>query len=560
MSSGPPDPVQRIRELEAETGRQRKEIERLQAMLGLRVASAGPAIAQPASSAPTAPVRALRILLADDHPIQSKMTHALLDSLGYAADVVRNGQEVLYALEKKTYDVVLMDVQMPVMNGFETTAAIRERWPAGKRPRIIALTGRNLERDRTDCLAAGMDDFIGKPVSLRILAAKLAGRSESLVDAKTFEELAEATGKDTINELVEMFLRNVPRAIKSMREATAAGDHKELRNLAHPQVSVCHALGVLSMSLLAKQLETLGESAQLGAAPQVLDDFEGLLAPVEAELRRLQGGEAAAPQPAAVSAPRILVVEDNPVNLKIALSLLELLGHRADTAGSGLAAIRALEQHRYDVVLMDILLPIMDGLTATRQICARWPREQRPRIIAMTGLDTDADRQACMEAGMDDYVSKPLTRRVLADKLAQFGFRVTEAVPHSSSASDTAPTIVPQPDSMLVDAQVLRQWAQSNRKVAVDIIDEFLKSLRAMLADLRRTADSDDAKGFHRTAHSLKSASVAVGAVAMATLAAELEALGRVGAIQGTGEAVSRLEAMRAPLEEKLQELRKLYA
>jgi CheY-like chemotaxis protein len=104
---------------------------------------------------------------------------------------------------------------------------------------------------------------------------------------------------------------------------------------------------------------------------------------------------------------RILVVEDNAVNQKLALRLLGQMGYQADVAGNGLEAIEALERQRYDVVLMDVQMPEMDGLEATRQIRRQWP-ERPVRIIAMTANAMQGDREATLKAGMDDYISKPI--------------------------------------------------------------------------------------------------------------------------------------------------------
>jgi len=116
---------------------------------------------------------------------------------------------------------------------------------------------------------------------------------------------------------------------------------------------------------------------------------------------------------------RILLAEDNPVNQKVALRILGKLGYRADVASNGLEVLAALEREPYDVVLMDVQMPEMDGLDASRRICSRWPAESRPRIIAMTANAMIEDREACFAAGMDDYLAKPVRSEELADALGR---------------------------------------------------------------------------------------------------------------------------------------------
>jgi CheY-like chemotaxis protein len=96
------------------------------------------------------------------------------------------------------------------------------------------------------------------------------------------------------------------------------------------------------------------------------------------------------------------------VNQKVAGRILERMGYRADVAANGLEALEALKRQTYDVVFMDVHMPEMDGFEATQQICQRWAPAERPRIIAMTASAMQGDREKCLEAGMDDYVSKPV--------------------------------------------------------------------------------------------------------------------------------------------------------
>jgi signal transduction histidine kinase/CheY-like chemotaxis protein len=116
---------------------------------------------------------------------------------------------------------------------------------------------------------------------------------------------------------------------------------------------------------------------------------------------------------------RILLAEDNRVNQKVALKMLERMGYRADVAANGVEAIAALERQRYDVILMDMQMPEMDGIEATRRIRARWPDEGRPWIVAMTANAMLEDRNECMVAGMDDFLSKPVAAKALAAAIAR---------------------------------------------------------------------------------------------------------------------------------------------
>jgi GAF domain-containing protein/CheY-like chemotaxis protein/tetratricopeptide (TPR) repeat protein len=195
-----------------------------------------------------------------------------------------------------------------------------------------------------------------------------------------------------------------------------AAEMRRLRKASDLALVICTSLG---------RREATGEELGIGAfllkplkQSQLFDALAGLFA-----------GPAATEQPQAPAKSqfdvemakrlplRILLAEDNAVNQKLALRLLGQMGYRADVAGNGLEAIQAVERQPYDVVLMDVQMPEMDGLEATRKICARWSKEQRPRIIAMTANAMQGDRDMCLAAGMDDYISKPIHVNELVEAL-----------------------------------------------------------------------------------------------------------------------------------------------
>ncbi|MFO1193765.1 MAG: GAF domain-containing protein [Rhodoferax sp.] len=151
---------------------------------------------------------------------------------------------------------------------------------------------------------------------------------------------------------------------------------------------------------------------------QLFDTLAALFVVPDAQPRAATPAPAAEREEMARSHPlRILLAEDNVVNQKLALRLLQQMGYRADLASNGIEAVEAVARQAYDVVLMDVQMPEMDGLEASRQITARWPAGERPRIIAMTANAMQGDREMCLAAGMDDYVTKPIRPQQLTEAL-----------------------------------------------------------------------------------------------------------------------------------------------
>ena len=215
---------------------------------------------------------------------------------------------------------------------------------------------------------------------------------------------------------------------------------------------------------------------------------------------------------------RILMAEDNVVNQQVGLHLLQRLGYRADVAGNGLEVLEALRRQSYDLVLMDVQMPEMDGLIATTYICQEWSSQERPRIIAMTANAMQGDREMCLEAGMDDYISKPIRVEELARALSK-----CQPVSASLQRFDAI-------DSETF--QLLREMVNHDQ-VLGKVIESYLEDsptlIRAMqlgLAPPNGISSQERMVELQRAAHSLKSSSATLGAIALSQVCKELEIIG----------------------------------
>jgi PAS domain S-box-containing protein len=289
---------------------------------------------------------------------------------------------------------------------------------------------------------------------------------------------------------------------------------------------------------------------------------------------------------------RLLLAEDNTTNQKLALRLLQRLGYRADVAANGLEVLDALKRQPYDVVLMDMQMPEMDGLEATRQIRRRWPEERSPRIIAMTANAMQGDRELCLAAGMDDYISKPVRVEALVQALSQCrpigeqesrgteggrgaGEQGSENTERMESKVEGSSSMEPpirevqnrksynpaKSDKIqnLLDPDALERLMEiidDDQAVLVELIDTFLEEALLSLNSLRQAVAQEDAAGIRLLAHALKSGSNDFGAQRLAWLCQKLEDMGREGSLSEATEILAQIEAAYSGVKLELERLR----
>jgi CheY-like chemotaxis protein/HPt (histidine-containing phosphotransfer) domain-containing protein len=241
---------------------------------------------------------------------------------------------------------------------------------------------------------------------------------------------------------------------------------------------------------------------------------------------------------------RILVAEDNVVNQKLALRLLAQMGYRADIAANGLEAVAAVERQPYDLVLMDVQMPEMDGFEASRELTRRWPGDKRPRIVAMTANAMQGDRELCVAAGMDDYVSKPIRVEELVAALERTAVREVARARAGGAAGSGGPSraeLERESDEVLDRAAFERLRVTMGAGFLAELLSTFVEDSHELVDRMRRALEEQDLDSFRRAAHSLKSNAASFGATTLANLATALEAQAKSGSLEGAAARVERL-------------------
>jgi signal transduction histidine kinase/DNA-binding response OmpR family regulator len=215
---------------------------------------------------------------------------------------------------------------------------------------------------------------------------------------------------------------------------------------------------------------------------------------------------------------RVLLAEDNHVNQKVAQLLLDRLGHRVDTVGNGLEAVSAAQSRDYDVVLMDLQMPELDGLEATRRIRREISGERQPHIVAMTASVLLEDREACRDAGMNDYLAKPVRADDLAAVLAEL--RPASNAARSRAAEHDLETAMRAQLAALTGDDL----SPADRELVVDLLDAFRQGTATAIERMAHGLARSDADAVRAAAHSVKGSAANIGAVSLAALAGDLEA------------------------------------
>jgi TMAO reductase system sensor TorS len=260
----------------------------------------------------------------------------------------------------------------------------------------------------------------------------------------------------------------------------------------------------------------------------------------------LARGEDARGEEARGNGALVLLVEDNPVNREVAVGMLENLGYRTESAGNGMLALEAVSEATYAAVLMDCQMPVMDGLTATAEIRRREARTGGPRlaIIALTANAMEGNRERCLAAGMDDFLSKPFTQLELGTILKKWAPTSARARPEETAAATRSSPPPAGTAPPLIDAGVLRDIAAVGRPALLSsLIDLYMQHSPSLVGAIEEAARHRDATEFGEAIHTLKSSTANLGGARLTALLKECEAMVSEGKVE---EAVLRVHRIRS--------------
>jgi diguanylate cyclase (GGDEF)-like protein len=385
----------------------------------------------------------IRVLVVEDNRANQDVARGMLERLGCQVLMAADGIACLETLRDQAVDLILMDCQMPRMDGFEATRRIRGLGNDHAELPIVAMTA-NVQKGAVDsCLAAGMNDYLAKPVRLgalkTMLGRWLAGDEsapdesteppqdgDSVIDREFIDGLAAQLGREATVRLLETVSEDLPRDLQTIADAAAARELDALVENAHRLKGSAMNVGAGRLTDSLQRLEGVARSADVAQLDRLLDDVQyeaGLLQRVlDARVVGPSSRTGTEDKDGAAAAPARILVADDDRGSRFALREVLLAGgHEIIEAENGQQALVRCREQLPDLILLDARMPVMDGFTAC-QLIRKLPEAEAVQILMITGLDDEESITRAFDAGANDYISKPVNFAVLrkrVDRLLQ---------------------------------------------------------------------------------------------------------------------------------------------
>ncbi|HRF46382.1 MAG TPA: PAS domain S-box protein [Anaerolineales bacterium] len=321
-------------------------------------------------------------------------------------------------------------------------------------------------------------------------------------------------------------------------------------------------LPLILLSSLGKRDDDVLFAVSLNKPVKTGQLFEALKQALNQSAQADGGRRAPHPIETARHGLKILLAEDNPVNQRVALLMLERLGYTADVVKNGMEALQALYQHPYDLLLLDVQMPELDGLETARRICERWPSSKRPRMVAMTANAMQGDREACLAAGMHDYLAKPIRRdelnRILDEARASLlgsGYPTGTQMPEPHDGTEAVLNLHTLRDALSLSDEL----SAEERETLIAVLAMYQEDSLKLFEQAREAFRENESAGLVRALHTLKSSSAILGSQRLARLCAEFERRAKQGVVDdGTlllSQISDQLKVTRAAVAAQLADL-----
>lgn len=375
------------------------------------------------------------VLVVDDNHSNQLVAAGMLENLGCLSTVAGSGMEAIEACGRKSFDLVLMDCQMPGMDGFEATRQIRSLETEGRRTVIVAMTANSRAEDIHKCFDSGMDDFLGKPLKLETLREKLlhwlndaalmaVGTEEDdaakeiakVFDRAVVGELKELMG-ETFEVMLNAFLEDTPVYMSSLKLAAAEGQLQRVRDLAHTIKGSAASFGAHRLVGLAREIQKQADQGAICDYDELTRELQDAFAELRSSLEALEDGFS--PELSVKAEPFHIMVVDDDRFMRVALSkAVAREEYVIEVAENGQHALALSEQRMPDLILMDALMPEMDGFLACRRI-RQLPGGADIPILMITGLEDEHSIARAFSSGATDYIPKPVHFAVLRQRIAR---------------------------------------------------------------------------------------------------------------------------------------------
>jgi diguanylate cyclase (GGDEF)-like protein len=504
----------------------------------------------------------IRVLVVEDNRTNQQVAKGMLQRLKCVVDITSAGEEALEKLATQTYDLVLMDVQMPGMDGYQATRAFRQKEAAdsGHVP-VIAMTANSSAEDIERALEAGMDDFLAKPFRLDALhtilqrwsvkgqakssrypepakvktseahaikppagsALKVIGMDSdnSVIDKKVFYELYQNAGS-AFSEMLKIYMEDQPGYLNDISRSIQQSDRVLLQRTAHTLKGSSRNFGATTFSNLCRDLEKAAPTEEFEELKRRIKPITKAAEEIHRELslaleRLTEMGDITAFQidndvseeaepynP--VYAPTIMIVDDDRSMLITMRTVLENDGYRIAEHDNGATALSACKQELPDLVLMDALMPGMDGFGACKAL-RELPGGEHLPILIVTALEDEHSIDKAFSAGANDFIPKPVNFAVLRQRIARLldasqaekhvrhlAYHDTlTGLPNRRTLIEKLHTMMGEPhdesNMIAVMFMDLDRFKMVNDSLGHDAGDLLLKSVTARIQKLLRSSD-----------------------------------------------------------------------